>query len=74
MNRLTLPITPSQAATNGAMDLYVEGHQHHRVDQQLMGLEVLGSATEAQVQTAIRMVHASRRLPVALIQAMFTTP
>lgn len=72
MNRRTTPITPSQQATNGAMDIFVEGHQRHRIKQMLFGLEVLISATEAQVQTAMRMVHASRRVPLAAIEAMFS--
>ncbi len=72
MNRRVCPITPSQQATNGAMDIFVEGHQKERTEQMLFGLEVLRSATESQVQTAIRMVNASRRIPVAQIQAMFS--
>ncbi len=72
MIRRVHPITPSQAATNGAMDLFVDGHQRQRVPQMLIGLTVLASATEAQVQTAMRMVHAHRRLTLPAIEAMFT--
>jgi hypothetical protein len=64
-------ISPTQQATNGALDIFVVGHQMGLVSQMLFGLEVLVSATESQVQTAIRFVHAMRRLPVVEIQAMF---
>lgn len=53
------------------MDIFVAGHQDHNLRRMLFGLEVLRGASEAQVQTAMRFVHATRRLPVATITAMF---
>jgi hypothetical protein len=64
------PIVPSQAATNGALDIFVEGFRLEKVPQMLIGLSVLGSATAAQVQPAMKVVQASRGVSQAEIQAM----
>ncbi|MBL9213130.1 MAG: hypothetical protein JNL92_21895 [Opitutaceae bacterium] len=64
------PITPSQAATNGALDIFVEGFRLERVPQMLIGLSVLGSATAAQVHAAMTVVQASRGVSRAEIEAM----
>lgn len=64
------PITPSQQATNGALGIFVEGCQKDDVRQQLLGLTVLRSATEAQVQAAMPFAQASHRVTLAEIQAM----
>jgi hypothetical protein len=64
------PITPSQQATNGALSMFVEGCQKDNVRQQLFGLSVLRSATEAQVHTAMSSVEASQHVTRAEIQAM----
>ena len=65
------PITPSQQATNGALDIFVEGCRKDDIRQQLFGLSVLRSATEAQVHAAIPFVQASRRVTQAEIMAKF---
>ncbi len=65
------PITPSQQATNGALDIFVEGCRKDNVPQMLFGLSVLRSATEAQVHAAMPIVQASQRVSVAEIEAMF---
>ncbi len=64
------PIVPSQAATNGALDIFVEGFRLEKVPQMLIGLSVLGSATAAQVHAAMTVVQASRGVSQAEIQAM----
>jgi hypothetical protein len=66
------PITPSQEATNGALSIFVEGCQRDNVRQQLIGLSVLRSATEAQVQAAMPSVQAGQRVTHAEIAAMLT--
>lgn len=56
------PITPSQLAVNGALDLFVDGHRKDNTRQMLVGLAVLSSATEAQAQAAMLFVQKSQRL------------
>ena len=64
------PITPSQQATNGALSIFVEGCQKDNIRQQLFGLAVLSSATEAQVQSAMPFAQTSHGVTLAEIQAM----
>jgi hypothetical protein len=64
------PITPSQDATNGAMSIFVEGCQRDNLRQQLFGLSVLRSATEAQVHAAMPFAQETRQVSLADIQAM----
>jgi len=64
------PITPSQAATNGALEIFVEGFRLEKVPQMLIGLSVLGSATTAQVHEAMAVVQARRGVSRAEIEAM----
>lgn len=64
------PITPSQAATNGALDIFVEGIRAEKIPQMLIGLSVLGSATVAQVHAAMAVVQASRGVTRTEIEAM----
>jgi hypothetical protein len=64
------PITPNQQATNGALCIFVEGCRKDDARQQLFGLSVLRSATEAQIQTAMPYVEASQRVTRAEIDAM----
>ena len=65
------PITPSQRATTGALDIFVEGCRKEDVRQQLIGLSVLRSSTEGQIQTAIPLVVVSQRVTHAEIMGMF---
>lgn len=64
------PITPSQQAANGALCIFVEGCQKDDVRQQLFGLSVLRSATEAQVHAAIPSAQLSRGVTSADIHAL----
>jgi hypothetical protein len=64
------PIVPSQAATNGALDIFVAGFRAEKIPQMLIGLSVLGSATAAQVHAAMAVVQASRGVSQAEIAAM----
>ena len=64
-------ITPSQEATNGALDIFVEGCRKADMRQQLFGLSVLRSATEAQIQTAMPFVQTAQHVTHAEILAMF---
>lgn len=64
------PITPSQEAANGALSIFVEGCQKDDMRQQLFGLSVLRSATEAQVHAAMPFAQASRQVTLAEIHAM----
>jgi hypothetical protein len=64
------PITPSQQATNGALSIFVEGCQKDNVRQQLFGLSVLRSATEAQVHAAMSFAQTSHGVTLAEIHAM----
>jgi hypothetical protein len=64
------PITPSQEAANGALSIFVEGCQKDDMRQQLFGLSVLRSATEAQVHAAMPFAQTSRGVTLAEIQAM----
>ena len=64
-------ITPSQEATNGALDIFVEGCRRHDLRQQLFGLSVLRSATDAQVHAAMPFVQASQHVTAPEIAAMF---
>ncbi len=65
------PITPSQQATNGALDIFVEGCRKDDVRQQLFGLSVLRSATEVQIHAAMPFVQARQPVTHAEILAMF---
>ena len=64
------PISPSQEATNGALSIFVEGCQKDDVRQQLFGLSVLRSATDAQVHFAIPHAQKSHGVTLAEIHAM----
>ena len=64
------PITPTQQAANGALDIFVEGFRKDSATQMLFGLSVLRSATEAQVHAAMLVVQASQRVTRAEIDAM----
>lgn len=64
------PITPSQQATNGALDIFVEGCRKGDVRQQLFGLSVLRSATEAQIHAAMPLVQASQHVTQAELAAL----
>jgi len=64
------PITPSQHAANGALDLFVEGFRMDDVQQMLVGLSVLRSATAEQVNVAMISVHTRRGTSIADITAM----
>ena len=64
------PITLTQQATNGALNIFVEGCREDNVRQQLFGLSILRSATEAQVHAAMPSVEASQRVTLAEIHAM----
>jgi len=66
------PITPTQQAANGALDLLVDGFRQNQTKQMLIGLSVLRSATEAQVLAAMAFVQAGRNLTAAEINAMLT--
>ncbi|MDP3073599.1 MAG: hypothetical protein Q8N18_25170 [Opitutaceae bacterium] len=70
MQHREYPLIPSQAGTNGALDIFVEGHRKQNIKQMLVGLSVLRSATEAQVQAAMTFVQASGRATHAEITAM----
>lgn len=70
MHHREFSITPSQQATNGALSIFVEGCRKDEVRQQLLGLSVLRSATEAQVHAAMPFAQASQRVTFAEIQAM----
>ena len=63
------PITPNQQATNGALDIFVEGCRMNNVRQQLFGLSVLRSATEAQVEASMQAVQTTQRVTRAEIDA-----
>ena len=65
------PTTPSQQATNGALDIFVEGCRKDDVRQQLFGLSVLRSATEAQIHAAMPFVQASQDVTEAEIVLLF---
>jgi hypothetical protein len=65
------PITPSQIAIQGALDIFVEGCRKNDMRQQLFGLSVLGSGSEAQVQAAKSSAVASQRVTSGEIEAMF---
>lgn len=72
MNHRLHPITPSQQATNGALEIFIEGHRRNRVPQMLFGLSVMSSATEAQVHAAISFVAGRQSVSAAAIQAMLS--
>jgi hypothetical protein len=65
------PITLRQEAANGALSIFVEGCEKGDVRQQLFGLSVLRSATEAQVHSAVRSVQVSQHTSEAGIMALF---
>ena len=64
------PITPTQQAANGALDIFIEGQRKALAPQMLFGLSVLLYATEAQVQTAIAVVAQNQHVEPAAIAAM----
>jgi len=64
------PVTPTQEATNGALDIFVEGCRKNDVPQQLLGLSVLRSATEAQVRTAMPFAEASGHVTLGDIETL----
>lgn len=66
-------ITPSQQATTGALDIFVEGFRAGNVRQQLIGLSVLSSATEAQIAVAMPSVQSTQRVTLAEIQSMLAS-
>ena len=66
-------ITPTQQATNGALDIFVEGFRRANTRQMLMGLSVLSGATEAQVHAAMPFVQASQQVTAAEIQSMLAS-
>ena len=63
-------ITPSQQATNGALGIFVEGCQKNDMRQQLVGLSVLRSASEAQLNAAMPYAQAAQCVTRAEIDAM----
>ena len=63
-------ITPTQQATDGSLDIFVEGYRKDNVPQMLFGLSVLRRATEAQVNAAKSYVQASQHVTLAEIDAM----
>jgi hypothetical protein len=64
------PISPWQAAINGALCIYVEGGKKENARQMLFGLSVLRQATEEQIQAAIPHVQTSQRMSRGDIQDM----
>lgn len=64
------PITPTQQAADGALSIFVEGCQKDNVRQQLFGLSVLRSATEAQVHAAMPFAQTAHGVTRAQIQAL----
>ena len=70
MHHREYPITPSQQATNGALSIFVEGCQKDDIRQQLFGLSVLRSATEAQVHSAMPFAQTSHGVTLEEIRAM----
>ena len=66
------PITPSQAATNGALSIFVEGCQKHDIHQQLFGLTVVQSATEEQINVAMPFAQSTHDVTLNEIGAMLT--
>ncbi|HYP16431.1 MAG TPA: hypothetical protein VEQ65_04400 [Opitutus sp.] len=65
-------IEPSQQATTGALDLFVEACRTGNLRQQLFALSVLGSATESQLDLAMPSVQATQQVTRADIAAMLT--
>lgn len=65
------PVTATQQATNGALDIFVEGCRKENLRAQLFGLSILRDATEAQIRAAMPVVQASQRVTEAEIAAMF---
>lgn len=70
MYRLEHAIAPSQAAADGALDIFVEGCGKDDVRQMLVGLSVLRSATAGQVDTAIARLELRRHLPPGAVAAL----
>ncbi|HVS52374.1 MAG TPA: hypothetical protein VHD62_08465 [Opitutaceae bacterium] len=64
-------ITPSQQAINGALDIFLDGCRRDDVRQQLFGLSILRSATEAQVQAAMSFAQLHQRATQAETAALF---
>jgi hypothetical protein len=71
MHHREYPIEPSQQATLGALDLFVEGCRTGNTRQQLFGLSVLEEASEEQIESAMPAVQMSQRVTRAEIAAMF---
>jgi len=64
------PISPTQQATNGALDIFVAGFRQENVRDMLIGLSVLSNATEAQVHEAMAFVQTSQQVTPDQIQSM----
>lgn len=73
MQRREHRLTPSQQATNGALDNFVDGCRKDDVRQQLLGLSVLQSATEAQIHAALRFTLSNRHLTPAEVRTKFSS-
>lgn len=65
------PITPSQQATNGALEIFVAACDANDVRRQLFGLAVLRDATEPQLDVAMAVVGARRQMSRAGLEALF---
>lgn len=63
-------ISPTQQATNGALDIFVTGFRQDNVREMLIGLSVLSSATEAQVHEAMTFVQTSRQITADEMHSM----
>jgi hypothetical protein len=70
MDRREHPIVPSQAAADGALDIFVEGCAKDDVRQMLVGLSVLRSATAGRVDAAIARLELRRQLPRGAVAAL----
>ncbi|HRE04956.1 MAG TPA: hypothetical protein PKX00_05065 [Opitutaceae bacterium] len=70
MSRSLLTFVPTQQAVNGALDLFVTGSRRSDFLSQRIGLAVLSSATEVQVQSAMDTLQGQRIATVAEIEAL----
>lgn len=61
---------PSQLATSGALDIFVDGHRHNNVSKMLFGLTLLRDASPAQIQTAILTAEGRQHVTRAQIESM----
>lgn len=71
--RRTYPMTPSQQAANGALDIFVEGFRRADAAQMIFGLSVLRNATAAQVEAAMVFVQSTGRATPAEIGVMLAS-